>query len=405
LTATPPPNPDWTPAEIESLKSLWLGSLPPLPPDPSNAVADDPRAAALGHRLFFDSRLSANNQVSCATCHIPELMFTDGVPIAVGTRSHTRNTLTIIGTAYNPWQMWDGHKDSQWAQALGAIEHPDEQGSTRLHVLHLIGRDETYRGAYEALFGPLPDLANFDRFPDAGGPVDYPPYRAAWESMSQADRERTTEIFVNVGKAIAAYERLIRPAPTRFDRYVQAVLAGDTEAMAASLTPDEVAGLRLFIGTVNCIGCHRGPLFTDNRFHNTGVPLPAEMPVDSGRASGLERVLADEFNCRGRYSDANEGDCVLLNIAETEEVGHLYAFKTPSLRHLTETAPYGHAGQFDTLEAVLAHYNQASDAPAGHSELLPLGLSKTELAQLSAFLRSLSAPLAVPPELLAPPEE
>jgi cytochrome c peroxidase len=301
--------------------------------------------------------------------------------------------------------MWDGHRDSQWAQALGAIEHPDEQGSTRLHVLHLIGRDESYRTAYEALFAPLPELADFDRFPDAGGPVDYPPYRAAWESMSQADRERTTEVFVNAGKAIAAYERLILPAPTRFDRYVQAVLAGDSEGMAASLTPDEVEGLRLFIGTVNCIGCHRGPLFTDYQFHNTGVPRPAGPALDQGRAAGLERVLADEFNCRGRHSDADEGDCDLLNVAQREEVGHIYAFKTPSLRHLADTGPYMHAGQFDTLEAVLAHYNQAPAAPAGHSELLPLELSETELAQLVAFLRSLSAPLAVPPELLAPPEE
>jgi cytochrome c peroxidase len=405
LTATPPPNPDWTPAEIESLKSLWLGSLPPLPPDPTNAVADDPRAAALGHGLFFDARLSANNQVSCATCHIPELMFTDGVPIALGTRLHTRNTSTIIGTAYNPWLMWDGHKDSQWAQAIGAIEHPDEQGSTRLHVLHLVGGDESYRTAYQALFGPLPDLTYFDRFPDSGGPVDYPPYRAAWESMSQADRETTTQVFVNVGKAIAAYERLILPGPTRFDRYVQAVLSGNTEEMATSLTPDEVAGLRLFIGTVNCIGCHRGPQFTDNQFHNTGVPLPEGMPVDGGRASGLERVRADEFNCRSRFSDADEGDCKALNAAQTGEVGHLYAFKTPTLRYLVGTDPYAHAGQFDTLEAVLDHYNQAPDAPAGYSELLPLGLSEIELAQLSAFLRSLSAPLAVPPELLAPPEE
>jgi cytochrome c peroxidase len=223
--------------------------------------------------------------------------------------------------------------------------------------------------------------------------------------MSQANQEATTRVFVNVGKAIAAYERLFLPGPTRFDRYVQAVLAGNSEEMVTSLTPDEVAGLRLFIGTVNCIGCHRGPRFTDNQFHNTGVPLPTGRPVDGGRASGLERVQADEFNCRSQYSDADEGDCELLNTAQTEEVGYLYAFKTPSLRNLVGTAPYGHAGQFDTLEAVLDHYNQAPDAPAGYSELLPLELSDLELAQLSAFLRSLSAPLAVPPELLAPPEE
>jgi len=405
LTATPPPNPDWTPAEIETLKSLWLGSLPPLPPDPSNAVADDPRAAALGHRLFFDTRLSANNQVSCATCHIPELMFTDGVPIAVGTRPHTRNTLTIVGTAFNPWLMWDGHKDSQWAQAIGAIEHPDEQGSTRLHVLHLIGSDETYRTAYKALFGPLPDLSNFERFPDSGGPVDYPPYRAAWESMNQADRESTTRVFVNVGKAIAAYERLILPGSTPFDGYAQAILAGNTEEMAASLTPDEVTGLRLFIGPANCIRCHTGPQFTDNQFHNTGVPPGEGQPLDEGRASGLERVLADEFNCHNQHSEAEEDECISLDAVPARDARRPYAFKTPTLRHLAETGPYMHAGQFATLAAVLDHFNKAPAAPVGQSELEPLEMSESELDQLNAFLHSLSGPLAVPPELLAPPED
>jgi mono/diheme cytochrome c family protein len=85
LTATPPANPEWTPAEIEILKELWLGSLPPLPPAPSNAVADNPQAAALGHKIFFDARLSANQQVACATCHRPDLVFTDGFPVSFGT--------------------------------------------------------------------------------------------------------------------------------------------------------------------------------------------------------------------------------------------------------------------------------------------------------------------------------
>ena len=182
LAVTPPNNADWNPAEMAILADLWLGSLPVVPPAASNAVAHNPQAAALGHRLFFDARLSANNQVACATCHRPDLMFTDGLPVSFGTRTTKRNAQTLVGSVYSPWLLWDGHKDSLWAQALEPIEHPDEQGSTRLHVVHLIRQDDTYRALYEAVYGPLPaDLADFDRFPDSGGPVEYAGYRDNWE--------------------------------------------------------------------------------------------------------------------------------------------------------------------------------------------------------------------------------
>jgi cytochrome c peroxidase len=403
LEATPPSTSAWSPAEVDMLKSLWLGSLPSVPPDPSSAVADDPRAAALGHRLFFDARLSANNQISCATCHRPDLVFTDGRPQALGTQPHRRNTMPLIGPAYSTWLLWDGRKDSLWAQAIDPIESPDEQGSTRLHALHLIGRDESYRAAYEEIFGPLPDLSDFNRFPDSGGPVDYSPYRANWERMDPADQAAVTQVLVNVGKAIAAYERLILPGPSRFDAYVQAILEGDLETMKTALTADEIAGLRLFIGPADCVRCHHGPLFTDNRFHNTGVPQAEGPPPDEGRAAGLSRVLADEFNCLSQYSDAAEPDCLARRQAETE-TGRVYAFKSPTLRNIAQTGPYMHAGQLATLRVVLDHYNQAPPAPLGQSELAPLGLTGTELAHLEAFLRSLSAPPASPPELLAPPE-
>ena len=110
--------PDWTPAERATLRGLSLSSLPPLPPDPSNAVADKPEAAALGQRLFFDVRLSANNQISCAHCHQPALRFSDGLPLGKGLGQLTRHTPSLIGTAYSPWQFWDGRTDSQWSQAL-----------------------------------------------------------------------------------------------------------------------------------------------------------------------------------------------------------------------------------------------------------------------------------------------
>jgi cytochrome c peroxidase len=404
LAATPPSNSDWTPAEIAILTDLWLGSLPSVPPSPSNAVADNPQAAALGHKLFFDRRLSANNQVACATCHRPDLMFTDGFPVSFGTRTTKRNAQTLIGSAYSPWLLWDGHKDSLWAQALEPIEHPDEQGSTRLHAAHLIQKDETYCALYEAVYGPLPaELADFDRFPDSGGPVEHAGYRANWESMTLADQATVSQIYVNLGKAIAAYERLILPGPARFDRYVRAVLEGNVEMIENTLSADEVAGLRLFIGKGNCIRCHSGPLFTDNNFHNNGIPMAEGLPPDDGRATGVQRVLADAFNCLSPYSEAKETECMPLSRTRAGDTEMIYAFRPPTLRNVAETMPYMHAGQFETLPQVLEHYNQAPPAPMGQTELQPLNLSETELGQLEAFLRSLSAPLASPPELLKTP--
>ncbi len=253
------PRENWTKDEIATLRSLWIGNLPPLPPDPSNKVADDPRAVALGKRLFFDERLSLNGKVACASCHQPELLFQDGRPLGQGVGIATRKTMVIAGTAYSPWLFWDGRKDSQWAQALGPLESPVEHGGTRTQYAHAIAR--YYREEYEALFGPPRELSDARRFPTRAGPVADPAARAAWESMAPEDRETVTRLFANMGKVIAAYERRIMPGPSRFDAYAQAVLNNDRAAMRKAFTPDEVAGLRLFIGGAQCLNCHNGPLF------------------------------------------------------------------------------------------------------------------------------------------------
>ena len=272
----------WTESETTLLRSLWIGSMPPLPLDPSNAYADDPQAAVFGQKLFFDTRFSSNGEVACATCHLPELMFTDGLPLAQGVGTTDRKTMTIVGTAYSPWLFWDGRKDSQWAQALGPMESAVEHGGTRTQYAHLI--DGLYRTDYETIFGELPDFSDRTRFPDVAGPVDDEAARAAWDAMSPEDRDTVTQVYVNMGKAIAAYERLIVPGPSRFDQYVEALLNNDQETMQAALTEDEAAGLRLFIGQAQCIKCHNGPLFTNNDFHNTGVPAANSLPSDDGRA-------------------------------------------------------------------------------------------------------------------------
>jgi cytochrome c peroxidase len=380
--------PSWSEDDLTTLRSLWIGSLPPLPPDPSNQYSDDPAAAALGEAFFFDTRFSSNGQVACASCHLPELAFQDGIPLGQGVGTTNRRTMPIAGTAYSPWFFWDGRKDSQWAQALGPLESAVEHGGNRTLYAHLI--DQYYREDYEAIFGTMPD---FSDLPLNAGPVADASVQAAWDALTPDNQETVTRIYVNMGKAIAAYERLLMPGSTRFDVYVEALLAGETDQAATVLTPDEVAGLQLFIGEANCTQCHNGPLFTDNHFHNTGVPAVDSLPEDEGRASGAPQVQADEFNCLSQYSDANPEDCAELRymIAQGDEL--IRQFKAPSLRDVAERAPYMDAGQFATLEEVIAHYNMAPAAPDGHSEIVPLNLSQQEMDQLVAFLGTLTEPI------------
>ena len=120
--------PGWTESELTLVRSLSLEALPPLPADLSNRVADDPRAAELGRALFSDARLSANGEVACATCHLPERQFQDDLPLGRGVGTTARRTMPIAGAAYAPFLFWDGRKDSLWAQALGPLESAVEHG-------------------------------------------------------------------------------------------------------------------------------------------------------------------------------------------------------------------------------------------------------------------------------------
>jgi cytochrome c peroxidase len=388
---------DWSQQEREVLATLRLSSLEPLAADPSNRVADDPRAVALGHRLFFDTRLSSNGKVSCATCHDPAKEFQDGIALARGVGTTDRRTMPIASMAHSPWQFWDGRKDSQWAQALGPLESPVEHGGSRTQYAHVIAAH--YRDAYEQIFGALPKTRGY---PAHAGPVADAATRRAWDALAPIDQQQITRVYANIGKAIAAYERRIAYGPTRFDHYVDTLVATG-RAPANVLTGDEVAGLKLFVGKANCVNCHNGALLTDNHFHNTGVAAVPHLPRDVGRASGAHAVQKDEFNCLSAWSDARPQDCRELSfmVAEGEEL--VRAFKTPSLRNVAERAPYMHAGQLANLDAVLDHYNRAPASPAGHSELRRLRLSNRERLQLIAFLRTLSAPLATAKHLLEAP--
>jgi cytochrome c peroxidase len=389
----------WNDDELASLRSLWIGSLPPLPADPSNKYADSPEAAAFGQKLFFDTRFSANGKVACATCHLPEKLFQDSTPLAHGVGTTNRRTMTIIGAAYSPWFFWDGRKDSQWAQALGPMESPVEHGGNRTLYAHLIA--ENYTEEYTALFGALPDLSNLPR---AAGPVADPAAAANWAAISKQDQEAVTRIYANIGKSIAAYERHLIPGASRFDKYVEAVLNNDYSAANQILNPDEISGLKLFIGEAHCTNCHNGPLFTNNDFHNTGIPLVHELPEDVGRAKGAQQVLHDEFNCLSVYSDAQPDQCTELNFLVADGDNLIHQFKPPSLRNVAKRGPYMNAGQLTSLEEVLNHYNNAPTAPLGHSELEPLHLSRKQIAQIIAFLKTLDSPINAQPRWLIAPK-
>src|SRR3954471_7218722 len=377
----------WTSAQLEELRSMSLGELDPLPRDRTNRVADDPRAADLGRRLFVDTRLSSNGRVACGTCHQPDRAFQDGTPLATGVGTTARRTMPIAGMARSPFLFWDGRKDSLWAQALGPLESAVEHGGTRAQYAHIVA--DSYAREYEQIFGRLPDLSGVVR---SAGPVADRDAASAWRALSSAQRTDVTRVFVNVGKAIAAYERRLGFGASRFDKYVAGIPSGQPDQ--SILTDDEIAGLRLFIGRANCTQCHNGPLFTSNEFHNTGVPPRSGLAIDHGRLTGATAVLSDEFNCRSQWSDARER-CSELEFIVTGEHTLDRAYKAPSLRNVAERAPYMDAGQFAPLAEVLDHYNRAPAAAVGHSELRPLRLNPIELRQLEAFLRSLSGPITV----------
>ena len=392
----------WTPTEITLLRTLWIANLPSLPTNTGNSVADNPQAAELGHHLFFDKRLSANGQISCASCHQPGHYFTDSLKVAEGLSTGERNTMSIVGTAHSPWLFWDGRKDSLWAQALSPLENLREHGSSRMQLVHLVSQDKQYREQYENLFGPMDDFSDHARFPAGAGPVDNKSLNESWQSMSPGDQAAATEAFTNIGKVLAAYERLLLPATTRFDRYVEALVTGNQKTKAM-LSLDERAGLKLFIGEAQCINCHNGPLFTNHEFHNTAVlSAPGALP-SKGRASVVHDVLADPFNCAGDFSDTDSDGCNELRFARTGD-DLIGAHKTPSLRNIANTAPYMHSGQLATLEEVIDHYNRAPAAMVGHNEAKVLSLGRKEKKQLEAFLHTLTGPVAADPKWLTVPK-
>jgi len=283
------------------------------------------------------------------------------------------------------------------------MEGPAELGSSRLAVAHRIRAH--YAEEYAAIFGVLPDLEDASRFPPQAMPLagqpDHP-WARAWQAMDPSDREAVNRVFANVGKAIAAYERKLLPGEAPFDAYVAALLAGDPRG-GGHLTPAAERGLAAFTGPAGCIHCHNGPLLSDHGFHNVGLrPDSPDQAPDIGRARGARDLLADEFNSAGPYSDsAPLPDLVYLNPDFRDFLG---AFKTPTLRNVGATAPYGHNGQFPTLGDVLDWYRELPRVPlAGHRDLILKVLpGEVSTGDLTAFLESLTGALPAARWLHAP---
>lgn len=399
-----------------------LSPVPSLPASPTNRYADHPGAARLGHRLFFEARMSANGQLSCASCHSPGLGWSDGRPTAVGVGKVLRNTPSLLGVGHQRWLFWDGRADSIWAQPVWPLEHPDEMGYSRSDLVRLLASDPILSDEYHAIFGDLPEGAGDPaRFkPGAHPPLPSPPQPfqkppteaelaaqdagyAAWFAMAEADQIAATRVLSNVGKALEAYQRKLNPGPSAFDRFVEGLREGDASKMAA-LSPAAQRGAALFVDRAQCINCHFSPLLSGGQFHNLGLAVAEDEPFDDGRPDGIRIVRTDPLNGRGAFSDDTSWEAnIRLRFLSYDE--HTFgAYKAPSLRNVARTAPYMHDGRFATLEDVLNFYSDLpGQPPVGHREetLNRQTFSDQEVADLVAFLKSLDSP-PLPNELRNP---
>lgn len=362
------------------LRDMTMPAVPP--PDATNAKGDDAAAAALGKKLFSDTALSRSGKFSCASCHEADKQLNDRLPASTGGAAIVdRNSPAIALASHARWQFWDGRADTLWVQALGPLENVSEIASTRLFVDHAVFAK--YRAEYEAIWGAMPDLSDTTRFPAEGKPGS-----PEWSRMSPADQDAATRVYVNVGKSIAAFERAMRVEPNALDRYV----GGDLAALSAK----EKDGLAGFFAS-GCAQCHYGPRLTDDAFHVTRFPTGrADGRSDRGRIDGVVALLGAEFGTASKWSDAPSNARIdgLAPVPTT-----LGAFKTPTLRGVPGSAPYGHGGAYATLDDVVRNHT-GLDAVNGHAAgTLEPWIAKVKDADqepIAAFLGVLTAVPVVP---------
>ena len=292
--------------------------------------ADNPPTAEsieLGRKLFFDPRLSGDDTVSCATCHNPQLSFSDGLPGSkgIGKKIGRRNAPTVLNAAYDSTLFWDGRAASLEQQAGFPIANPDEMGQSHELSIKKFEKIPEYKKEFELVFGP--GRLTIDK----------------------------------IEMALASYERTLLSADSPFDRYLY---RGDKSAMTA----EAIRGLAIFTDKKRggCSTCHTVDetfsLFTDGKYHNLGAGIGKD-----GELTDLGRYEVTKVN-------ADKG-----------------AFRTSGLRNVAKTAPYMHDGSLKTLKAVVDFYDGGgSSNPYIDKEIKELKLTERERADLVAFLESLT---------------
>jgi cytochrome c peroxidase len=304
--------------QAQQILAEW--ALPDTAPSPDNKPLD-PKKVALGKMLFFDPRLSGNGTMSCATCHNPAMGWSDGMPTGRGHKGMVleRATPTIINVGFNNIFMWDGRAESLEDQATGPIVNPNEMHNTVENMIKTLKGIPGYVKAFNEAFYGLG--------------INVTRYRTA----------------------IAQFQRSVVANNSPFDRWIQ----GDASAMTAQ----QVRGFELFRdpGKGNCMVCHRPPNFTDDGFHNIGLPSFGKKDADVGRHSQVK-------------VDMTRG-----------------AFKTPPLRNIAQTAPYFHDGSAKTLNDVIEHYMTGGVVQTNLSpNMIKPNLTKQDKKDLIAFLEALT---------------
>lgn len=318
--------------------ALVVAIQPAATAEPVPAIEVDPALAELGKRMFYDTRLSGDTSLACATCHLPELAFSDGLPLAAAYSGagHFRNTPTLANVGHRAAWMHDGR--------LG----------TNLNDVAREMITETY-------------LMNMDM-------------RVMQERMKQ------DPVYVEMFKAAGMKEPSNGGARKALMVFMQTIGSRGAPYDEGDLSAAAQRGQNLFEGKANCSSCHSGNRFTDDMPHNTGVPNNPEIWADPMRHSAF--VTYAKFMGIENYMNLREdvGAYVRTHRPETAR-----SFLTPTLRELTWTGPYMHNGMFDTLEEVVDFYNAGGgEDPLKDPRLKPLNLVPSEKADLIAFLTSLS---------------
>jgi len=296
-----------------------------------------PEKIELGKMLFFDRRLSGDGTMSCVTCHIPELGFSDGQAISLNypTTKNWRNSPTLINVAFSRFLFHDGRTESLEDQALFPMMSSFEMNQNLDFVEEEIRSVPEYLKLFKKVFG-----------------------------TDDITKER-------MAMAIASFERSLISKNAPLDSY----LNGDTKA----LSPEAKKGLEIFVGKGKCVDCHYGVNLIDDEFHALQVPEHPEFQSDP-RVAATRRFVA-KLNHYEDFRNLQEDPGRYLI---TKDKKDWRAFKTPTLRDISKTGPYMHNGVFETLDEVVAFLDQGGGV--GNTVLKPLYLNAAEKNALKIFL-------------------